>query len=30
VTNPKADFRVADDDQEYCVDHLPRETAGRN
>lgn len=28
VTNPKADFRVADDDQEYCTDHLPRETAG--
>lgn len=29
VTNPHADFRVADDDREYCSDHLPRETAGR-
>lgn len=28
VTNPHADFRVADDDREYCADHLPRETAG--
>lgn len=24
VSNPRADFRVADDDQEYCTDHLPR------
>jgi len=28
VTNPRADFRVADDDQEYCTDHLPRERTG--
>ncbi len=28
VSHPRADFRVADDDQEYCVEHLPRETAG--
>lgn len=28
VSNPKADFRVAEDDQEYCTDHLPREKAG--
>jgi len=28
VSNPHADFRVAEDDKEYCQDHLPKATAG--